>query len=223
MPHKDILSLTTEPEVVYPTREIPPPTGYGNDEDSMGSVRKLRPTQPKRDLAKLNKMAGKTLGFMGRLISKAPADQARRFVIRYFLADDTIQVYETVQPNSGLVGGRFLNRMRNKRPDGKYYTPDDLYVGAIIQFHAFKFEIIGMDGATKIFKDTGDHDHMMSTDISAVVKKLLLKLRSSKAHLAQVFRAADEDKNGLLTFTELKHLLENLLGDSTLTESDVAA
>ena len=62
----------------------------------------------------------------------------------------------------------------------------------------------------------------MSTDISAVVKKLLLKLRSSKAHLAQVFRAADEDKNGLLTFTELKHLLENLLGDSTLTESDVA-
>jgi EF-hand domain-containing protein 1 len=220
--HENILSLTTEPEIVYPTREIPPPTGYGNDEDSMGSVRKLRPTQPKRDLAKLNKMAGKTLGFMARLISKAPADQARRFVIRYFLADDTIQVYETVQANSGLVGGRFLNRMRMKRTDGKFYNQHDLNVGETVQFHAFRFEIIGMDGATSIYKNTGDHDHMASTDISAVVKKLLLKLRSSKSQLAKVFREADEDKNGLLTFSELKRLLEHLLGDSTLTDSDVA-
>ena len=55
--------------------------------------------------------------------------------MNYFLADDTIQVYETVQANSGLVGGRFLNRMRNKRPDGKFYTQDDLNVGVIVQFH----------------------------------------------------------------------------------------
>ena len=54
------------------------------------------------------------------------------------------------------------------------------------------------------------------------VTKLLLKLRSSKAQLAKVFRDADEDKNGLLTFSELKQLLEHLLGDSSLTDSDVA-
>ena len=220
--HSDKLSMTTAPKKEWPKREIPPPTGYGNDEDSMGSVRKLRPTQPRRDLAKLNKMAGKTLGFMSRLISTAPSDQGRRFVIRYYLADDTIQVYETVIANSGLVGGRFLNRMRMKRPNGKYFSPADLYQGAVVTLFKFQFEIIDMDSNTRIYKATGDDEHMTSTDINAVVKKLLLKLRSSKSKLAKVFRDADEDKNGMLTFSEMKKLLENLLGDQTLTDSDVA-
>ena len=85
----------------------------------------------------------------------------------------------------------------------------------------FKFEIIDMDSNTKLFKQTGDDDHMSSTDINAVVKKLL-QLRSSKNRLSKVFREADEDKNGMLTFSEMKNMLENLLGDQTLTDSDVA-
>ena len=221
-PHPEKFALTVAPNKEWPKREIPPPTGYGNDEDSMGSVRKLRPTQPKRDLAKLNKMAGKTLAFMTRLISKNPSDQGRRFVLRYFLADDTIQVYETVRPNSGLVGGRFLNRMKMKKPDGSWYTQDDLNLNARIFLFTFEFEIIDMNEDTKVYKHTGSDDHMSSTDVGAVVKKLLNKLRSSKNRLSKVFREADEDKNGKLTFGEMKKLLEHLLGDSTLTDSDVA-
>jgi len=157
-PHPEKYALTVAPKKEWPKREIPPPTGYGNDEDSMGSVRKLRPTQPKRDLAKLNKMAGKTLAFMTRLISKNPSDQGRRFVLRYFLADDTIQVYETVRPNSGLVGGRFLNRMKMKKPDGSWYTQDDLNLNSRIFLFTFEFEIIDMDEDTKVYKHTGSDD-----------------------------------------------------------------
>merc|ERR1711871_604554 len=133
-----------------------------------------------------------------------------------------MQVYETVRPNSGLVGGRFLNRMKMKKPDGSWYTPKDLDLNARITLFTFEFEIIDMDEDTKVYKSTGSDDHMSSTDIGAVVKKLLNKLRSSKNRLSKVFREADEDKNGKLTFGEMRQLLENLIGDSTLTDSDIA-
>ena len=40
-------------------------------------------------------------------------------IINYFLADDTLSVFEPVVRNSGMKGGTFLNRMRYK----KHITP----------------------------------------------------------------------------------------------------
>ena len=44
-----------------------------------------------------------------------------RFIISYFLSDDTILVFEPPQRNSGILGGKFLERGRIKKPDGVNY------------------------------------------------------------------------------------------------------
>lgn len=44
-----------------------------------------------------------------------------RFIISYFLSDDTILVFEPPQRNSGILGGKFLERGRIKKTDGVNY------------------------------------------------------------------------------------------------------
>lgn len=72
------------------------------------------------------------LRFSAVLNTTKQVDADRKFVIHYFLADDTIQVFEPHQRNSGIVGGKFLERQRVKRPDGiHYYNTSDLFVGEL--------------------------------------------------------------------------------------------
>ena len=43
-------------------------------------------------------------------------DTKRRFVVAYFLSDDTILVTQDREINSGREGGRFMSRARVKKP-----------------------------------------------------------------------------------------------------------
>ena len=95
-----------------PPRPLPPHNGIGSEEDSVSNCKRLVIKPHRRDEKKLVMMEGKTLRFSCKLVNDRPADQSRRFVIRYFLADDTITVYEPPVHNSGLVGGKFIRRMR---------------------------------------------------------------------------------------------------------------
>jgi hypothetical protein len=44
-------------------------------------------------------------------------------VISYRLGDDTISIHEPPQRNTGIIGGRFLERTRVSKP-GKYLSED---------------------------------------------------------------------------------------------------
>ena len=46
------------------------------------------------------------------IISDNPDDKQRKFVITYFLHDDTLLVYEPPIRNSGIVGGKFLEKAK---------------------------------------------------------------------------------------------------------------
>jgi hypothetical protein len=50
------------------------------------------------------------LRFEAFLESIWPSDKERRFVFTYYLADDTISIFEPIPPNAGRMGGRFLIR-----------------------------------------------------------------------------------------------------------------
>lgn len=52
-----------------------------------------------------------TLRFEAVLESIWPADKDRRFVFTYYLADDTISIFEPIPANAGRTGGRFLIRL----------------------------------------------------------------------------------------------------------------
>jgi hypothetical protein len=57
------------------------------------------------------------LRFTGRFNTKVPEDVDRNFIISFYLADDTISIFEPVTKNSGIVEGKFLERRKYKNVD----------------------------------------------------------------------------------------------------------
>jgi hypothetical protein len=80
---------------------IPPYNGFGDEEDSLINCTRLIPKQPKKDYFKYIDNDKIILRFLGRLNTKVLEDVDRRFLISFFLADDSIQVYEMPNRNSG--------------------------------------------------------------------------------------------------------------------------
>jgi len=128
-------------EVPRVEREIPPYNGFGSEDDSLGSCISLIPKPPRKDFKKLMSKDNMVLRFFGRLDTSRSIDAGRSFIIYYYLADDTILVFEPHQRNSGIVGGKFLERMRIKHPDytDVYYGPNDFFVGNKVTFMNHKF------------------------------------------------------------------------------------
>lgn len=63
------------------------------------------------------------LRFVARMDTARPIDMERRFIVSYFLSDDTILVFEPPQRNSGIIGGKFIERRKIKKSDDvNYYT-----------------------------------------------------------------------------------------------------
>ena len=61
-----------------------------------------------------------------------------------------IQIIELALPNSGIVGGKFLSSRKLVRPGSNpnkpdYYTPKDLFIGALIKVFATRFVINSAD------------------------------------------------------------------------------
>ena len=138
--------MLSHPAPPPPTPEIPPHTGFGTPEDSLGSVNRLAPAPPRRDFVKLAKNEGKVLRFEGAMISTATVDLNRKFIISYFLADDTMSVFEPPVRNSGILAGKFLDRTKCYYPGTTTsYEPQDLYIGASLELHSHKFVLTNAD------------------------------------------------------------------------------
>ena len=92
----------------------------------------------------------KVLKFGAVMDSTRPEDQGREFTISYRLNDDKMAIYEIPVRNSGWPGGKFLDFMRIPRAGSsndcpEYYTPADLYVGAVLDCFGHRFLIQKVD------------------------------------------------------------------------------
>ena len=77
-------------------------------------------------------------------------DKLRRFIISYRLSDDMVTVYEKAQRNSGIIGGKFLERTRVCKPGSlvdspDFYTPADFSIGAVVEIFKHRFKITDVD------------------------------------------------------------------------------
>ena len=106
----------SEPIPEPPKMELPPPMGYGDEEDSLQSFRYLIPKPPKRDMRKLVENAGKVYRFQARFANPSRLDENRRFIIVWYTADDQLMVYEPLLRNSGVMPGRFCGKGKYKNP-----------------------------------------------------------------------------------------------------------
>jgi hypothetical protein len=87
-------------------RKDPPYTGFGSEEDSLSSCKKMVPEPPRKDFVKWmyydrQGFDSNILRFLAKIITKDPIQADRRFIISYYLSDDTILVYEPPMRNSG--------------------------------------------------------------------------------------------------------------------------
>jgi hypothetical protein len=74
----------------------------------LGSVFSLQPKPPKKDMTKLFTNDQYVLRFEARLISQNKDEHNRKFIVSFYCGDDTVQVYQSADKNSGIWGGKFL-------------------------------------------------------------------------------------------------------------------
>jgi hypothetical protein len=145
------INMDDDPEPIS-RLEPPPHTGFGSEEDSLGSYLYLMPKVPKQDFKKFMENDGMILRFLGRFINPSKVDAGRRFILNYYLNNDTIQIFEKFERNSGFVGGKFLERDRVKNPaTNEYFQPMDLFVGANVEVNKYKFQLLDADEYTRKF------------------------------------------------------------------------
>jgi hypothetical protein len=84
----------------------------------------------KVDFKKLMVYDGVTLRFSAKLDSTKQIDRDRKFVITLYIADDNISIWELKQRNSGILGGKFIEKSRVLKDDlTGFYKAADFYVG----------------------------------------------------------------------------------------------
>lgn len=70
--------------------------------------------------------------------SQNPEDEDRLFILSYFLSNDMISIFEKTTRNSGVIGGKFLEKSRVPKPGSTvdkpaYYSPADFAIGATVE------------------------------------------------------------------------------------------
>ena len=152
-----LFTFTTDPPPPppLPRNQIPPRDAFtiGSDEDTIQSCLQLIPQKPKKDYAKRLANEGHVLRYKCRMVTRNPVDGERVFVIKFYLEDDTIMIFEQMVPNLGVVGGKFRERALVKKPDHSRYTPLDFGVGKIVMISSYRFEMLSADHFTKVWTD----------------------------------------------------------------------
>jgi len=133
-----------------PKMEIAEYNNFGSIEDSLQSCNSLIPQPPKKDFIKMLENDHKELRFEAIMDTSRPEDKGRRFIVTYRLADDMLTVYEPPVRNSGIIGGKFLERTRVAKPGSSlekpaYYGPQDFHIGAVIEIFKHRFVITNAD------------------------------------------------------------------------------
>jgi len=134
-----------------PAPRVPPPyNGFGDEQDTLGQMYRLVPQKPKKDFFKAMDNSAKILRFTAKFNTRVPEDVDRRFIISFYLADDTISVYEPAQKNSGIIEGKFLHRKPycNVDNNNQVITPADMPIGGNVKINGHSFHLLSADEYT---------------------------------------------------------------------------
>lgn len=199
-----------------PERKIPPHVGLavGSEEDSAENCKRLIPKARQRDWHQWNDAKGEQLIFKAVFAEdevykfRTSVDADREFVLKYFLEDDTVSIFEPPIRNSGVVGGPFLHRGVLRKPGSKLtYKARDLYCGARLIVNNRLFELTAADEAT--LKHMEAHPQTFPrSDFAGVAGRVAHETRADGgAALKDALIRRDRLGQGLLTVEEVKAAL----------------
>lgn len=192
-----------------PKMPVPPHTGWaaiGSEEDSLNSMQHLVPKPPKKDMKKLMDKDGVILRFLARFETEAEEDTGRQFVIKFYCANDTIAVFEPPLKNSGLVGGKFIERTTlrkagTQKEDGtwEFWLQGDFYTGAVVELNGWRFVIYQADEYTLSYMEAHPEQHPMSS-IAYICEQAAPVLAEKREALLADFAAADRSESGYVNY-----------------------
>ncbi|CAF1645758.1 unnamed protein product [Adineta ricciae] len=207
-----------------PLKQTYPYTGFGSEEDSLNSTKKLLADPVKKDFNKFmgfdrQALESYILRFMAKIMTKDPIQSQRRFVISYFLADDTISIHEPVTRNSGIDGGKFLERQRVKKPDqsryplevSEYFGASDFYVGARVVINGFDFYLYDADEYA--FKVMETEAYLFPVADQKLIMDKLRSVLSNSPDAVTQFGQHDPEHKGYFGFETFFYLMKNLVGN----------
>lgn len=213
-----------EPPPPAKKRELPPYNGIGSDEDSLSSCLYLIPKPPRKDFARFMEkdrqgLDSNILRFVAQLETTRPIDIDRRFIIFYYLSDGTITVYEPPQRNSGIIGGKFLERskqLNTSSMEGKsavqspvYYQAEDLYIGGTMELCKHKFKLIDADEYALRYMEN-NADQFPHANVSLILAKLKGPASSHISAVKTAFAEVDVEKTGKISIDKFRNLVRGL-------------
>ena len=191
--------------VIHP---IPSHNGFGSEEDSLLSVFYLNPAgkvhEYYTDKFKRDKHI---LRFNAKLISPVPSDEERKFIVSYYVRDESIQIYEIADRNSGRLSCKFLERKKMKNPyTNRYYSEKDLAVGNTIYLNKYTFRLLECDEYTKKYM-RDNAEIFRDSDCSEVVERIKISgngYDNFETYLVTILKVLDPQNKGYISSDEIK-------------------
>ena len=191
----------------------PPHTGFGSEEDSLGSVKALVPKPPRLDEAKMYKSDMHILRFSCKLVSTEPDDELRNFLVSFFCGDDTVQVYEECDKNAGRAGGKFLQKKKYKNPvTGTNYVETDFLIGKTIYLNGWRFQILSCDEYTEKYM-ADNWENFPDASAEFVLDKIRSGARAYpnlQEYAIALIKALDTNGDEVISFNEFTSGMEKM-------------
>jgi hypothetical protein len=147
------------------------------------------------------------LRFNAHLISPVPSDEERKFILSYWVRDESIQIYEIADRNSGRISCKFLERKRMKNPyTNKYYQEKDLQVGNTIYLNKYTFRLMECDEYTKKYM-RDNAEIFRDSDCSEVVERIRVSgnnYENMEKYLVDILKVIDPNNKGYVSGEEIR-------------------
>ncbi|CAB3361910.1 Hypothetical predicted protein [Cloeon dipterum] len=215
----------------YPPRiHLPPYNGFGSYEDSAANCKSFKMKERQKDLTQfLTKDRQGNESHVLRFAAKLKEGcEIRKFIISYYLSDDTVSIFEIFSPNTGYKGGKFLERCTLFKPNQDLinvdstpasYNAGDFYIGAKIVVNRFEFIIHEADDYALTYMEKNCHEFPLSNS-KLILNKIRPHLGLRYKELVSALMENDDHGQGVVAVRHFRDILEHLLPDEFLTEHE---
>lgn len=223
----DLDQPTLEAKSVEPAKiEMPVPKlgdGFlpiGSEDDTIGTVWGHK--RPFKDMDKLMKHQNKMMRARMKLAEPKGNDinKDRRFILTYYLEDDTVAVYEEALKNSGIglegKGGTYLKRGKYVNAlTQKEFEASDLFTDGLICVQGYDpLRVLEMDLHSVMHMEHNPHTFPFS-NMDIIMRKILDRLRIYHCDLRKLFKVHDPRAGGVLSYD----LIIKILMDANLAQA----
>jgi hypothetical protein len=180
----------------------------GSEEDTIGTVWGFK--RPVKDMDKLMKNQNKMM--RARMKLAEPAGVAinadRRFILTYYLEDDTLAVYEEPLKNAGIGltgnGGTYLKKGKYKNAlTEKNFQAPDVFTDGLICVEGYEpLRILEMDLHSLLYMENNNHEFKFS-DMDTIMRKILDRLGQRNTNLRAICQARDPTRHGTFEYKEM--------------------